>query len=252
MICGEYNPLFDGLFWAVTVLAPYISVLVACYQAKPQTFSESIDKYTSIVTVIQILIGVGIRFYVIESQQNFLQPTAIMIVLIMFSLIGARPRFVFSLATIICISVAWFILSVVTVSIRPQIVPLNSEGTYGIGLICLVLTSFMVAANSYETELFHRHKFLMEKEMKKNNAKLKNQLTLLAKSYNQQAVRSLDSPLERSMMVIRSVMADPTLTSRHLLALGQVTSLLASSNLLTPDFEGTVAETMDNEQQVNS
>jgi hypothetical protein len=102
---------------------------------------------------------------------------------------------------------------------------------------------------AYETEHFYRIQFLQSTEMKKNNAKLKNQLNLLAKSYNQQAVKSLDSPLERSMMIIRSVMADPSLYSRHFLALGQVTSLLASSNLLTPDFEGTVAETMDNEQQ---
>ncbi|KAJ3255308.1 cAMP-specific 3',5'-cyclic phosphodiesterase 4D [Boothiomyces macroporosus] len=63
--------------------------------------------------------------------------------------------------------------------------------------------------------------FLMSKDMKKHNAKLKNQLLTLAKSYNQKAVKSIESPLERSMMVIRSVMADPGLSSRHLLALGQ-------------------------------
>ena len=136
------------------------------------------------------------------------------------------------------------------VAIGSNIPPTHSGGSFGIGIICIVFSAIMVLLSSYETEHFYRIQFLMSKEMKRNNAKLKQQLNLLAKSYNQQAVKSLDSPLERSMMVIRSVMADPSLISRHLLALGQVTSLLASSNLLTPDFEGTVAETMDNEQQV--
>ena len=141
-------------------------------------------------------------------------------------------------------------MSIVTVSIKPTIVPLNSEGSYSIGLACIIFSSSILIFTTYQNEYLTRQLFLMEKDMVKNNAKLTNQLNLLAKSYNQQATKTLDSPLERSMIIIRSVMADPSLISRHLMALGQVTSLLASSNLLTPDLEGTVAETMDNEQQV--
>lgn len=196
------------------------------------------------------ILGVGIRFYVIEQRQNFLQPTILIIVLTMVSFFGSRPRFFFTLCSVLTIFVVWVVLNIATISISPTIVAANAGGSYGIGLVCILISSLLVVGISYETEQFYRQRFLMEKDMKRNNAKLKNQLNLLAKSYNQQAVRSLDSPLERSMMVIRSVMADPSLISRHLLALGQVTTLLASSNLLTPDFEGTVAESMDNEQQV--
>ncbi|KAJ3373758.1 cAMP-specific 3',5'-cyclic phosphodiesterase 4D [Kappamyces sp. JEL0680] len=248
IICKDYDPVYDASFWFTTVLIPYVLALVTCYNSKQQTFAESIDKVTSAMALVQILAGVGIRFYVIEAQQNFLQPTLIMIVMTMLCFIGTRTRFVYTLATTGSILVIWLIMNVAAVAVPELLIP-NSGGDYGIGLICAAIASGMVMLCSYETEHFYKIQFLMSKEMKKNNAKLKNQLNLLAKSYNQQAVKSLDSPLERSMMVIRSVMADPCLISRHLLALGQVTSLLASSNLLTPDFEGTVAESMDNEQQ---
>jgi hypothetical protein len=113
----------------------------------------------------------------------------------------------------------------------------------------MILTGLFSSFAAYETEYFYRMQFLMSKEMKKNNAKLTNQLKALAKSYNKQA-GSLDSPLERSVMVIRSVMADPILSSQHLMALGQVLALLSSSNLLTPDLEGNFEEGLDNQQQV--
>jgi hypothetical protein len=249
-ICSPwYDPLYDAGFWFVTILLPYLSALVARYNSKQQSFAESIDKVTACMALVQILVGVGIRYYVMETQQNFLHPTIIMIVMMMLCFIGTRARFVYSLVTVSITVFVWTVMNIVAISI-PNLVPPNSGGSYGIGLICLCLTSLMVLISSYENEHFYRIQFLMAMEMKKNNAKLKNQLNLLAKSYNQQAVKSLDSPLERSMMLIRSVMADPCLISRHLLALGQVTSLLASSNLLTPDFEETVTETMDTDTQV--
>jgi hypothetical protein len=250
IICQEYNPLWDALFWLITILCPYIYGLIQGFTKKSQELAESIDKLTAAISVVQILAGIGIRFYVVESQQNFLQPTILMIVTMMICFIGSRARFIYVLGSNIVIMGVWVIISLVTLSITPIIIPLNSGGAYFIGLACMLISSIIVVFASYQNEQLSRQMFLMEKDMKKNNAKLKNQLNMLAKSYNQQAVKSLDSPLERSMMIIRSVMADPSLISRHLLALGQVTSLLASSNLLTPDFEGTVSDTMDNEQQV--
>lgn len=217
---------------------------------KSQELAKSIDRLTAVIAIVQTLAGVGIRFYVVENKRNFLQPTILMIVTMMIFFIGSRMRSIYVLGANILIVAAWMTISLVTLSINPIVVPANSGGAYGIGLTCMLISSAIVVFASYQNEYLSRQMFLMEKDMKKNNAKLKNQLNLLAKSYNQQAVKSLDSPLERSMMIIRSVMADPSLISRHLLALGQVTSLLASSNLLTPDFEGTVSETMDNEQQV--
>jgi hypothetical protein len=246
MICTSYDPVFDATFWFVMVLIPYALALISCYYVKAQTFAESIDLVTAVVVFLQVFAGIGVRYFVMEAQRNFLQPTILMNVIMMLAFVGLRPRFVYQLATLVLVSVVWIIMNIVSLAI---IGDGYQAGAYGIGLLCMIVSSVVLTFAAYETEHFYRIQFLQSKEMKKNNAKLKNQLNLLAKSYNQQAVKSLDSPLERSMMIIRSVMADPSLYSRHLLALGQVTSLLASSNLLTPDFEGTVAETMDNEQQ---
>ena len=44
-------------------------------------------------------------------------------------------------------------------------------------------------------------------------------------------------------------MADPSLGAAHLMALGRIMELLGSSNLLTPDLEGQLAN-LDTEQEV--
>jgi hypothetical protein len=237
----------DVSFWFVLVLIPFVAALSAYYTGMAQNFAENINKVTSALVFVQIFGGVGCRYYFIEGRRNFLEPTILMCVILALIFIGTRTRFVYTLCTAMAITPLWTIMTFIAWAISADA---YRGSAYMIGILCLGCTSFIVSFASYETEHFYRNQFLMGKEMKKNNAKLKNQLNLLAKSYNQQAVKSLDSPLERSMMVIRSVMADPSLYSRHLLALGQVTALLASSNLLTPDLEGNLADTMDNEQQV--
>ncbi|KAJ3271429.1 cAMP-specific 3',5'-cyclic phosphodiesterase 4D [Terramyces sp. JEL0728] len=247
-ICNSYDPIYDAAFWFVVVLVPYILGLGSCYYIKPQVFYESIDLVTSLVVFFQIFIGVGVRTFVIEAQLNFLQPTLVMTSLLLLSFFGVRARFIHTLLTVGTITFVWIIMNIVAMILNSNI-PSEVYGAFGLGFACIIITSGVVTFTSYETEHFYRMQFLMSKDMKKHNAKLKNQLLTLAKSYNQKAVKSIESPLERSMMVIRSVMADPGLSSRHLLALGQVTSLLGSSNLLTPDFESTIGDSMDNEQQ---
>jgi hypothetical protein len=239
--------VFDALFWFTTVLLPYVAIMSVYYSAASHSFVGNFDNLTILVIFFQVFGGVGVRYYVLEQTQNILQPTIIMIVLSLFYYIGTRPRFRTTLIYYFTINLFWSTMNI--------IFAVNNGGGYHysaliLSLVCLLSFSFVGTYLAYETEKFHRVQFLMLRDMRKNNNKLTNQLNYLAKSYNEQAVKNLDSPLERSMMLIRSVMADPTLSSRHLLALGQVSALLASSNLLTPDLENQLSDNLDNEQQV--
>ena len=252
MICTPYNPIYDATFWFITILAPYMTALSLSLYWKPQTLVNSMETLTGAVAVVQILIGVGVRFYVVENMQNFLQPTIIMVVLLNIYFIGSRARFFYALMPIAAISLVWIIMCIVAISMG--MVPPNSGGEYGIGLICFVLGSLMAITSSYEVDKSHRRLFHNSKENKKTTQKLHKQLQSLRKDHHEKAEELLnpnESPLEKSINLVRSVMADSSLTSKNLLMLGQVTTLLTSSNILTPDFEGAAATSeMDNEQQV--
>lgn len=201
------------------------------------------------IILLNVFLGVGLRYYIIEQFMQFMKPTMIMIVFIAFSFYGMRVRFIYTFITTSVISIAWIMINIPWIYIDSR--AHHTGRSFYIGAVCTIFVGLIASFSTYETEYFYRMQFLMSKEMKKNNTKLTNQLKLLAKSYNKKA-GSLDSPLERSVMVIRSVMADPILSSQHLMALGQVLTLLSSSNLLTPDLEGNLGEALDNQQQVFS
>ncbi|KAH9264150.1 hypothetical protein BASA83_012408 [Batrachochytrium salamandrivorans] len=247
MIPMVYTLTYDIGFWSVSILMPFILGTIASQYLVSTFFTEYNDHISSIFITIITFVGVGIRYYIIEGATSFVQPTLIINMILLLGVYNLRIRFIYAVVTIWWIIILW-----ITINIPPLILQhdsLHATGrSYGIAMASLVLTGIIISIMSYETEYFHRMQFLMSKEMKKNNAKLTNQLKLLAKSYNKKA-GSLDSPLERSVMVIRSVMADPILSSQHLMALGQVLALLSSSNLLTPDLEGTIGDSLDNEQE---
>ncbi|KAL5037160.1 hypothetical protein RTP6_004631 [Batrachochytrium dendrobatidis] len=247
MICSSYILGFDIAFWAVTVLVPYVIGIVVSNFFTSTYFTEYNDMISTVSLSFMTLVGVGIRYYIIEYGVSFMQPTLIMNMILLLGFYTLRIRFIYAVISIWWIIFLWIIINIPQLFLHKDV--LHATGrSYGIAMACLVITGLIITLVSYETEYFHRMQFLMSKEMKKNNAKLTNQLKLLAKSYNKKA-GSLDSPLERSVMVIRSVMADPVLSSQHLMALGQVLALLSSSNLLTPDLEGTIGDSLDNEQE---
>ncbi|KAJ3084719.1 hypothetical protein HDU99_006153 [Rhizoclosmatium hyalinum] len=84
--------------------------------------------------------------------------------------------------------------------------------------------------------------------MQRANSKLTNQLKGLQKTFNNK-VADFDSPLEKSVLILKSILADPNLNSNLLALLDQVVQLLGSTNILTPDLENQLTDFMDNEQE---
>jgi hypothetical protein len=246
MICGAYHFGFDLAFWFVSTLVPFIIGIICATYCQTSYFLEYNDAISVTIILLNIFLGVGLRYYVVETFTQFVQPTLIMAVLIGYSFYTMRVRFIYTLVSTSIISFLWIAINIPWINVNVFVH--HTGRSFYIGAVCTIVIGLVASFATYETEYFYRMQFLMSKEMKKNNAKLTNQLKLLAKTYNKKA-GSLDSPLERSVMVIRSVMADPILSSQHLMALGQVLALLSSSNLLTPDLEGNLGESLDNQQQ---
>ena len=176
-----------------------------------------------------------------------MQPTLIMNLLLVVMVYGIKMRFIYAISSISLIVIVWLIINLVSFANASVIHSLGS--TYGVTCVISILTGAIASYTAHETEYFDRMQFLMSKEMKKNNTKLSNQLKLISKSFNKKA-NGLDSPLEKSFMIIRAVIADPSLTVAHLNMLNQALTLLSSSNLLTPDFENQIGDSLDKQQKV--
>jgi hypothetical protein len=241
--CG-YSLRVEGVFWLGFVVFP--NVILYCFALQPREFRFYRIKQplTAFIIGVQVLAGIGVRNIFQATAMSLVYPTILMTIVSPLGLYLTRTRFLYTLITQALVFSVWLIIIISCVLLLP------AHYSYRSTIFCILpilLSITFSSICSYDMEYFYRMQYLMSKEMKKTNSKLTNQLKVLSKSYNKEA-GSLETPLEKSVMVVRSVMADPLLSAQHLMALGQVMSLLASSNLLTPDFEE-IHGLADSEQQ---
>jgi len=154
-----------------------------------------------------------------------------------------RVRFIFAL-----LSTSIFVTVSIGVNAIVLTTPFGSERAYTLTSVALVAIAAVATYTCYETEVFQRAQFLHSQRMLKTNDKLTKQLQTLSRVLGKK-VADFDSPLEKSVIVIRSLMADPFLGAQHLQSLNQIMHWLGSSNLLTPDFENQLTNFTDNEQE---
>ncbi|KAJ3074827.1 hypothetical protein HDU98_010096 [Podochytrium sp. JEL0797] len=114
--------------------------------------------------------------------------------------------------------------------------------------VLVLLTTLVAIHNARETEQASRQNFSFMVEMQRANSKLTSQLKGLQKTFGNK-VADFDSPLEKSVLILRSILADPNVNTNVLNMLDQVVLLLGSTNILTPDLENQLTDFMDNEQE---
>ncbi|KAJ3162157.1 High affinity cAMP-specific 3',5'-cyclic phosphodiesterase 7A [Geranomyces variabilis] len=246
-ICNAYHVGGDLGFWLSMILLPCIVLIMFSYKLKDAVLAQWIHSLTAVFVLCYAAGGVIMRYIIVEPMTPVFQPALLCIMFIFVAIMFMRPRFVYAVASISVI-VLFFIAGYAShVANDPQYSPSTAK-TYIISVLALVISAGVIMFNTYETEVYNRSQFGAAYSLHKTNAKLMNQLKVLQKAYGRK-VADLDSPLEKSVMLIRSLMADPVNTPSHLMTLGQVMTLLGSSNLLTPDLENQAGELMDNEQE---
>ncbi|KAJ3152656.1 High affinity cAMP-specific 3',5'-cyclic phosphodiesterase 7A [Geranomyces michiganensis] len=246
-ICNAYHVGADLGFWLSVILLPCIVLITLSYKLKDVVLAQWIHSLTAVFVLCYAAGGVILRYIIVEPMTPVFQPALLCIMFIFVAIMFMRPRFVYAVASISVI-VLFFIAGYAShVANDPEYSPSTAK-TYIISVLALVISAGVIMFNTYETEVYNRSQFGAAYSLHKTNAKLMNQLKVLQKAYGRK-VADLDSPLEKSVMLIRSLMADPVNTPSHLMTLGQIMTLLGSSNLLTPDLENQAGELMDNEQE---
>ncbi|KAJ3378170.1 hypothetical protein HDU84_007886 [Entophlyctis sp. JEL0112] len=114
--------------------------------------------------------------------------------------------------------------------------------------VIVLLVTLLSIYLSRQAEIFYRQQFVSGLEMQKANSKLTTQLKRLQKTFNNKAA-DFDSPLEKSVLILKSILADPSVSTNLLGMLDQVVQLLGSTNILAPDLENQLTDFMDNEQE---
>ncbi|KAI8905346.1 hypothetical protein DFJ77DRAFT_211597 [Powellomyces hirtus] len=247
-ICNSYSVAADLAFWLATILAPCLALICVSYKVKGQFLASHIHLLSALFILAFAAGGVILRYLIVEPMTPVFQPALICIMLIFVSYMFMRLRFIYAVVSITII-VVWFIAGYAPhVTNHPELTPSTAK-TYIISVLALVVSGGVMSFNTYENEVFNRSQFLAAYTLHKTNAKLLNQLKVLQKAYGRK-VADLDSPLEKSVMLIRSLMADPSNSPSHLVTMGQIMTLLASSNLMTPDLENQVGDLVDTEQEV--
>ena len=110
------------------------------------------------------------------------------------------------------------------------------------------ISSFICLA-CHDNELAVKKQFLASQTLQIDNIKLINQLKSLHQKFDSHAAE-LDSPLEKSLMLIMSMQSDPLCTNSQLITLTEIQRHLTSSNLMTPDIDSHAQEALDSDQQV--
>ncbi|KAJ3294990.1 hypothetical protein HDU79_010064 [Rhizoclosmatium sp. JEL0117] len=165
-----------------------------------------------------------------------------------------RLRFVYTVIATLVAAPAWY--AVFFYVVRD---PAVEEASYILNSIVLLVACVVTCSIAFDIERSLRHQYLSNSRFLSITRNLQSQLdglerSLLAAAASKNGIPTADlsSPLERAMMAIRGMMADPLMDEVHLGVLELVMACLSSPNLLTPDLDVQVKEgnvAIDDEQE---
>ncbi|KAJ3031521.1 UNVERIFIED_CONTAM: hypothetical protein HDU68_003057 [Siphonaria sp. JEL0065] len=165
-----------------------------------------------------------------------------------------RLRFVHTVVATLVAAPTWY--AVFFYAIRDSAAEKDS---YILNSIVLFFACIVTCCVAFDLELSLRHQYLsnsrflsITKNLQSQLDGLERSLLMAAASRNGILSADLSSPLERAMLAIRGMMADPLMDTEHLGVLELVMACLSSPNLLTPDLDVQVKEgnvAIDDEQE---
>ncbi|KAI3645908.1 hypothetical protein MP228_008836 [Amoeboaphelidium protococcarum] len=233
-LCYDYKAWVDWIFLTVSVLT-CITLLFYVHTLKPS--NPWVKHYNLFLSMFVVLIGVVsviTRFSVVLSLENYVLSSVFCLLIINTLANGLTLRYSYALVSLSAIAFAWFISVFPLDSSKFGINQWKQKLSIGMALIVSLVGSVW---HLYILETFYREQFLRQQFAAKVNLKLVNQLKALQRTYTTGAV-DLESPLEKALQLLRSMMADPSLSSEQSHSFEIILQLLNSPQLYNPDLEG--------------
>ena len=161
-----------------------------------------------------------------------------------------RLRFIYNLGLCILIFIpTWF---AIYSRLLWQKSFVETRWNFTLSSISIILTCITICIISFIREKNIRNQFISDHEFLKTNLKLKQQLSGLLNGYSKK-IADLDSPIEKAIYAIKSLLASPSMTAENLQTLHLILACLNSTNIMTPELinqmkAGSIE--MDEEQKV--
>jgi len=223
----------ESLFVAFSVMFPLVALLCASYMMavrQKQTAKYAHHISTFAITVIGG-VAISVRHYLLEREESPYKPGLFYILMLLGAHAMLRIRYLY-LALCMPLLLAIYI-SEEAISISGSF---KRAQDLFISTICLAAAMMVIVTSSYTAERASRQEFSNARTAAKTTSKLIEQLKKLHKTYSHQ-VADFDSPLEKSIMLVKSILADPSLQRDHINSLANLLALLRSNDLMTPDIE---------------
>ncbi|TPX36248.1 hypothetical protein SmJEL517_g01444 [Synchytrium microbalum] len=250
-LCGIYEITSDALFYVFGVVIPILSCFAATVYFSRRSMAKCLHHLSTWLTVSMGIVAIITRYAVVQPSENIYESGLLLMVFVNAVYVFLRARHAHALLSAAILEVIHFIVYAVHLYTADDG---DSDGSAA-GLqnfwyvsVAMLVTMFTAWFSCWENEVFYRTQFLAAHQLRTRNVKLINQLKVLQTDLGKKAA-DFDSPLEKSIMLLRSLSADATLQPTQIATLSQVLQLLGSSNLLTPDLEGQVNDFADNEQE---
>ncbi|KAI9363009.1 hypothetical protein DFJ73DRAFT_545397 [Zopfochytrium polystomum] len=247
-ICGHYTISYDVAFWCIGVAVPFAGALAAMLFLNELTLARNVSFIFASFSAWLCVVAVEARYAIIAPKSAIYERGFFSILSISCTLTFLKVRF---------IDAIWSCF-VVTVACAVSLIQNFSDGsnagavvtTKGAGMFvgAMAVISLVICWSCHESEFFIKQQFIASATLQRDNKKLVSQLKVLHRRFDDQAAE-LDSPLEKSVMLIKMLQADSALTADHLGVLSEVLKHLTSGNLLTPDLETQAPELLDSDQQ---
>ncbi|KAJ3105149.1 cAMP-specific 3',5'-cyclic phosphodiesterase 4D [Phlyctochytrium planicorne] len=231
--------IWDWIVLFLGVVIPLIGISCAGWWMRGDRMARFVQ---GLGVSVAVLIGPGMVClrYVHGGKGGDLGVVApLYIVGLVASVFFLRLRFVFTVFATVVAGVTWAVVFGADAGKEGE-----SMGEYVVSNIALGLACVVTCCIAYDLERTLRHQYLSDSRFLAITRNLQSQLEGLERSMlavsgrnAEVSIADLDSPLEKAMVNVRSLMMDPTVRSKHKKVLDVVMACLSSPNLLTPDLD---------------
>ncbi|KAJ3143784.1 High affinity cAMP-specific 3',5'-cyclic phosphodiesterase 7A, partial [Irineochytrium annulatum] len=236
----------DWVIVALVALVPMLGIALISYLVSPQRMARWIHyiSFLFLLVIGPILTCIRyVHFSSTSSPPHAVNPSVtapIYIVCLVSSVFFLRLRFVHALLATAVAAPTWYIVFGAELSngADPSV-----TGGYLVSSVALFFACVVTCSISYDLEQTLRTQYLSDSRFLSITRNLQSQLeglerSLLAASGKDNiTLADLDSPLEKAMLAVRSLLLDGRLSRDQKNVLDLVMACLSSPNLLTPDLD---------------
>ncbi|KAJ3225012.1 cAMP-specific 3',5'-cyclic phosphodiesterase 4B [Clydaea vesicula] len=224
------NVFMETLILCFTILFPIMLLFLSSFtlSSRKLHMAQYVHHFSTFFT-LTVGCAISLRHYILEREEPTYKTGFFYLLLVNGAHIIFHVRFLYLIIIMIILCSTFIIETILSSKLE------NIEDAV-ISTICLVSGMLIVATSSYKLEKESRYDFLNTRKTENNTIKLMEQLKRLHKTYSHQ-VADFDSPLEKSILLVKSILSDPSLESSHMDSLGRLLGLLKSGDLMTPDIE---------------